>query len=232
MRSISIILALCSCLGSVAVADKGDPENIERKLLEVPLYQTLKSHEPEQYQLILKQFKGIHAKGGSLTDLHNEVRPTLQRVLEKRMPYGSNNALREFARLILEQSSVLYNINPEMCDIYLGAYLNESIDPQDIASYFTSELAQKEMDVITSVILSSYNNNISYIDENKMEQLRLMVFDKVSAQHQNAGKVLTDVEYAIDNIGSFCVVNQALYKAMLELPEQQSGNLIRYIFSE
>ena len=219
-------------LVSVSFGDTGNNIKAEQELLGIPLYRAMSTHDPEAYQLILEQFKTIRGKEGSIKDLNNEVRPVLQTILEKRMPYASDAALREFAKLILLQTDALYNINPELCDIYLGAYLNENIDPKSIVNYFTSELAQKEQKVISNVIMSSYDNNNPPVDENKMEQLRLMVFDKVSAQHQNAGKVLTDIEYAIDNIGSFCVVNYALYEAMLELPEQQSGNLIRYIFSE
>ena len=219
-------------LVSVGFGDTGNTIKAEQELLGIPLYRAMSTHDPEAFQLILEQFKVTRGNEGSITDLNNEVRPILQTILEERMPYASDAALREFAKLILLQTDALYNINPELCDIYLGAYLNENIDPKSIVNYFTSELAQKEQKVISNVIMSSYDNNNPPVDENKMEQLRLMVFDEVSAQHQNAGKVLTDIEYAIDNIGSFCVVNYALYEAMLELPEQQSGNLIRYIFSE
>ena len=256
MRSFSSILMLCCLLVFFTIPETGgiirpglaagassnglsspghtsaEIKNIEKELLEIPLYKAISLHDPETYKSIKEQYKAVFTKGNSMVDLQYKMRPVLQGILDRRMSYASDDALRDFAKLILEQTTTLYDLDPELCDIYLGAYLNENIDPQSFASYFAPELILKEQAAISRVIISSYSSANRPIDENKMEPLRLMVFDKVSSQYPDAGKALTDIEYAINNPGRFCVVNYALYEAMLELPEKSSGNLMRYIFSE
>jgi len=209
-----------------------DSSDITNELLEIPLYKTMSLHEPEAYAIIVEHIMATYNTEIPLTEPRPEMRPILQDILDRRMPFASDDALRAFVRLILEQTSVLYDIDAELCDIYLGAYINVDIDQRKIVHYFSPELLRKEHEIISNVIQSSYNGASSPPDENKMEPLRLMVFDKVQAQYNDADKVLTDISYAIDHKGSYCVVNRALYQGMLDLPGRKSGDLIRYIFSE
>ena len=206
--------------------------DLKNELLEIPLYRVMSLHEPEAYAMIVEHISSTNNNEPSLTDPRLGLRPVFQDILDRRMPFASDDALRAFLSLILEQTSVLYDIDPELCDIYLGAYMNIDIDQRKIAGYFSPELLQKEHQIISSVILSSYDGISSPPDENKMEPLRLMVFDKVQGQYNDADKVLIDISYAIDHKGRYCVVNHALYQGMLDLPDEKSGDLIRYIFSE
>ena len=209
-----------------------DSSDLRNELLKIPLYRTMSLHEPEAYSVIVEHVSANYNKEQSLTDPRPELRPILQDILDRRMPFASDDALRAFLNLILEQTSVLYDIDAELCDIYLGAYMNIDIDQRQIVERFSPELLRKEHQIISNVIMSSYNGSSSPPDENKMEPLRLMVFDKVQAQYNDADKVLTDISYAIDHKGRYCVVNHALYQGMLDLPGDKSGDLIRYIFSE
>ncbi|HEY5733176.1 MAG TPA: hypothetical protein VIU36_00285 [Gammaproteobacteria bacterium] len=245
MAVISALLALpgIACSGDMINASRStgvetsdyantDSSDIKNELLEIPLYRTISLHEPEAYAIILEHIMATYNTGTPLTEPRPEMRPILQDILDRRMAFASDDALRAFVSLILEQTSVLYDIDAELCDIYLGAYINVDIDQRKIIDYFSTELLRKEHEIISNVIQSSYNGASNPPDENKMEPLRLIVFDKVQAQYNDADKVLTDISYAIDHKGRYCVVNRALYQGMLDLPGRKSGGLIRYIFSE
>ncbi len=215
----------------VAISGFGlrDLGNIDAHLAEEPLFAALKSHEPGVYDQIVSEFRSGVRQGQSMAELRQKMIPLLQDVLTQRLPYASDSALRSFVALLLEQMKILYAADPALCYSYI---MDDVHDEQAVRKHFSKELRKKQAAVISEVILSAIHETHAPPNERQIAAGLTAVFKPLLKRYGNDVRMLDDPELAKTNKARCCEIFYRLYRTILELKQQESGAILRHMFSK
>lgn len=202
-------------------------ENIEAEFAKNPLFSTLKTHEPATYDRLISDIRSSLQQGRSQAELREKILPLLQSSLMQRLPHGSDSALRSFTDLVAEQMKVLQSIDPTLCYDY--AYGNGRAD---MTKYFTKELQEKELLIMSEVIRSASGKTRKPPNETQIEKQRASVLASLTQRYGDDVQVLIDPELGKANKEKTCELTIEFYRTILELPERDSGALLRFVFAK
>jgi len=207
----------------------GDLENIETEFTKNPLFSVLKTYEPEIYNSMVSEMRSALQKGRSRAEVREKIFPLVQTVYLQRIPYASDSALRSFVVLFLEQMDVLYSIDTALCYEYI--FGQGHVAKSDATKYFSKELKEKEFLVMGEVIRSAATQKHRPPQEKEIERQRAGVLKSLARRYGDDVQMLVDPELGKTNKAKMCQLTYALYETILELPEQESGPLLRFMFA-
>ncbi len=205
----------------------GQIETVEADVAKIPLYAALKMCEPGVYEQLLSEFRSGVQQGRSMEELREKTLPLLKSVYRKRLPYGSDSALRSFAGLLLEQMKVLCSVDPALCYDYLW----DEDHGADVTRYFSRELIEKESAVMTEVIRSASEGTNQPPGRRQVEGQLQRVFASLAGRYGDDVGMLVDRERGKAHKARTCELTCEFYREILSLPEQDSGPLLRFIFA-
>lgn len=206
-----------------------DLEKFEEELGENPLFSTLKIHEPAIYDRLMSEIRSGLQKGRSKAEIRQKMLPLLQPVYMGRLPYGSDSALRSFTGLLLEQMKALYAVDPALCYDYL--YGQDRGAKLDMTKYFSEELQEREFSIMAEVIRSAAEETNRPPSERQIEKQFTSVFASIGKRYGNDAQILIDPEQGRANKAKRCELTYELYQTILQLPERESGALLRFMFA-
>lgn len=206
-----------------------DLENIEAEFAKNPLFSTLKTYEPATYDRLMSDIRSGLQQGRSQAELREKMLPLVQSIYMQRLPYGSDSALRSFTDLVVEQMKVLYSIDPALCYDYV--YSQGPGAKSDMTKYFSKELQQKEFLVMAEVIRSAAGQTNRPPNEKQIEKQRASVLASLAQRYGDDVQVLIDPELGRANKEKTCELTYKFYQTILELPERESGELLRFAFA-
>jgi hypothetical protein len=213
--------------GDVAVSGSSAQSftEIESALLQVPLYSTLKEHEPEAWEAILSEIGHALAGGASMAEVREAVRPTIEAVYVKYLPRASDEALADFARLFIDQLTELESLGAEYCYASLGA------DPEARPWGFSPELGSREMVVMAKVIASGATSGLSPPAIGEVSPLLEDLGARVADRFGEGAHLLGEPEKATseEDKHTLCEATRFFYESIVDLPSPDAGRLLRYM---
>lgn len=213
----------------VAISGIGDPRAIETAFAERPIIAALKACEPAVYDQFAREFRAGLQQGKSLAELRQKIFPLMENVLTQKLPHASDAALRSFTAVLLEQMEVLYGADPALCYSYIEG---EAAGQRAGLRYFSQELRKKEGAAIGDVILSARNKEHGPSNEKRGARGLAAVMKRLAGRYGDDLRMLGHAELKRANKARYCEIYYALYHAILQLEEQESGAVLRYLFTE
>ena len=201
------------------------------ELLQLPLFQSLKVHEPRAYEQLFLRMQAELPHARDHAQLKAIMLPLVQDVVTRKLPYASDQALLGFVDLAMRQMAELRAVDPALCYDYLfparsGARISEA------ASRLSSDLMQKEMAVMADVVTSASLEQRQPPAASQVQDAITYVYSELSKQHgQAAVRKLANPQAAQDSKDEVCRLTYDLYAIVRQLPQREGTGLLRYMFA-
>ncbi len=199
---------------------------IEEALLDIPLYKTIKRHEPDTYRKIKVEFEKQIKKGATLVELQRAGANTILPLATSIMPRTSDEALIQFAKAFVAKLKKLKEIDPilGMKMMYPKQYGSVSF------SKYRSDDGQGPMlDALEKIIIDAYEKNNPSVDT---EAAELLMYELVLKLGEYADYLELEGLQNTDDYGRHCDAVIKLYELILNEDKNISGNALRYVFSQ
>ncbi len=205
-----------------------NPKEIEKSLLEIPVYRTIKKYDPETYDKIVETMRKSIKKGDSRTKLITRARTHIAKLLERYIPYASDDTIIEFTKLLIDQMNHLGNTSGDLCYAFL--FPQES-NPIDISLYLSKELKQKELIILEKVIETTATNPQIVPSENQVLPEFEKIYPPLSKKFGNDVSLLENLESPDIDKAKVCRLLSAFYEEILKLPRKAGVNVLRYVYA-
>lgn len=149
-----------------------DIKKIESTVLNIPIYQTIKTYEPESFNKILEIINTSVKNGDTRNNMYTKVRTIIQNLFLKYLPFASDDLISDFLNLAIMQTKIIYKIDPASAyDFLMGTKLNF-----DINQHFSKEMLIKELKLKNDVIISANLNPQKIPQEQDIEDIQSKLF--------------------------------------------------------
>jgi hypothetical protein len=205
-----------------------DPRKLESALLEVPLYQTLKTYDPQAFSQLVLQIQQSILAGDSKAELINRARARLSSVVERYLPYAADNVVLDFTKVIIQEMQYLQQINSELCYALL---FPDRIPGMDVTQYFSEELRLADLAVMSRVIETAARNPQFIPTEAQIAHSWDLALDRLMQRYGADAAILAKLDDPHVDKGKVCTISAALYQEVLKLPQKESAKLLRFLFA-
>jgi len=206
----------------------GDAKNIENELLKIPIYQTLKAHDPETYNQILTEFQNAPRGGASESELAGRTRDHLARALQRYLPHASDDSLVDFMKILIDEMNQLGSVSGELCYALLFPQNSGMVD---YSRHLAQATQEAERNAMAKVIETAATNPQAIPSEKQVTEDLTAVTSRLVRRYGNDVALLADAQSAAADKTKTCRMTAALYSEVLTLPRGQSANLLRFMLA-
>lgn len=201
---------------------------IERHLQEIPAYREIKSSDPETYARI-RTIVRDGTREGDRTDLvAGRIRVVINELVTQRIPQASDDSVIDFATVMVREIEELTRLSPTLCYQYL---FPEKYGALDLSQHIGDTILQNDLAALASLIRTASHNPQPVPDASKSEALLQQVYGKLYEAFGDDVLLLKNPHDPSVNKEKVCTVIAAVYKQVLEMPKNDSGMVLRYMFS-
>ena len=225
------VMVVCLVLGAAVGAQVLGPRvsawyeirNAEQALLETPVYQVLKKHEPVAYAKILAEFKrtvGEPSRSDAFTTLvMNEV----SAVTSRRMGTASQDSL---VALIHEMVTNLRKLqgDGDACFRYL---FPQVAGPADIGKHFDKAAQDRSLSLLADVIRTSAEQPTEAVPPHVAQEKLVPVVAGLADEFGDDAQMLGNVAAPGVDRQKVCAITISLYDRILKLPESDAAMVLR-----
>jgi len=205
---------------------KIEDEGIEKGLLNIPAYKTIKKYHPQIYKELIVEMREGFKSGKTDIELQAVVRKKIGEILLPALPRSSDQALIKFAAKNIKSLKKLSKINPFLCMKFVSP---KEYGPLDVSKFFSKEELNARVEVLNSVIVDAYEKETPEIDVKSAEKL----LDKMGLQLGEDAAYL-DPASAQNRVGykRSCDALIRVLELILTEDEKSAGNYLRWTYSE
>ncbi len=228
------ILSLCVIVVSIVAifhlikaegADWYYKNNPEIMMEEIPFYNIIKKHDPKLYTRIEADIKSALANEHEVGQLTLKVRGYLDQIVSQRVPMANNEAVIAYTKITLDEMRALQKQGYGLCH----RFLYPTSQPLNLGEYLHKDLISADIEALTKVIQSSYENPLPTPQSSEVKLYLSHVYTQLLQEHGQSLDVLsTPLDSRIDK-DKVCEMTIALFDEILKLPAKQSGETLRYI---
>lgn len=227
-RAVLVICAAIGAgLGALVLGPRAsawyEVRHAEDKLLEVPVYQVLKKHEPAVYAEILAEYERTlddPAQMGAFTSLvMNEV----SAVTSRRMGTASQESL---IALMREMLGNLRRLQPDgdSCFRYLFPHV---AGPAEIAKHFDETAQARSLTLLAEVIRTSAENPADAVAPHVAQEKLVPVVGALAEEFGDDAQMLGNVAAPGVDRRKVCAITISLYDRILRMPEADAAMVLR-----
>jgi hypothetical protein len=193
-------------------------ETVDEILATNPMLLALKEHDAKAYAVVVSQAKVGLKQGKSPRELSEAVFRSAYQIVQRKLPYASDFALR---RLIAVQRDEIHLLTARPALCYAYVFLNESERALDATKHFSKEMVHRHYAALGEVVRST---SLGYEppDRQQIEKIRA----DLARRYGNLGQRGQPVPE-----GNWCEIAYDFYERILRLSEQESGALLRALYS-
>jgi hypothetical protein len=126
---------------------------LQAELDKNPLFRAIREKEPKVYEGMLQRFQSGLRDGASIDRLRSENVPELQGLVQKHLPFASDDALRRFIRVLLAELRELQLASGRICIDYASGGNPDAVNAA--TKLFSDRVRAEEQGAIADVIQSS-----------------------------------------------------------------------------
>jgi len=205
-----------------------NPNEVEKTLLEIPVYRTIQRYDPETYTKIVEAMRTSIKRGDSRSKFITLTRIQISKLMVRYLPYASDDAIIEFTKAIIAEMNHLGIKSGNLCYAYL--FPQES-NPIDISRYLSKELQQARLISLDKVIETGATNPQILPPEDQVLPDLDKVIDELFKKYGNDVSLLEHLESPHIDKAKVCTLSSALYEETLKLPRKEGVNLLRYLYA-
>lgn len=204
---------------------KIEDEGIEKGLLNIPLYKTIKKYHPQIHKELIVEMREGFKSGATDIELQVLVANKVRQLFLNSLPRSSDQALIKFAAKKIKRLKKLSKIDPFLCMKFL---FPKEYAALNMSKYFTSEELDATTEVVNLIIVDAYEKKAPEIDvksaEKLLEKMRLQLgedaayLDPASAQNRVGYKRSCDALIRV-------------LELILTEDDKSAGNYMRWIYS-
>lgn len=194
----------------------------------IPAYASIKQHQPDFYQDIVRQVTDAAMQGRKQAELTVLIREKVTQLVEARMPHASDQAIIQYIKVMLLELAELQKQDAAYCFQFLfpevgGGFL-------DVNELISVELQEQDLAALDELIKTSITSRPIPTEEAMMPLVE-QVFMELYAQHGDDVDVIQNPTAPGADQALVCEMTQALYAEVLQLPAEQAAELMRWMFS-
>jgi hypothetical protein len=202
---------------------------VESALIESPVFQVIKKYYPETYKHLLSDFKDTFQKGIDPAQCKAQLRAHLFGLLMKRIPYASDEAVVSYMQVMLSQMSELNKRGGDLC--YRFLFPKES-GGLEVGKYFSKEIQEADSNAFAQVLKTSAENPQAIPQENYAVPKIEPIMGELAREYGNDVYMLQNPTGPdVDKI-KIGLMTLRLYSKILEFPPNESGKILRFMFSQ
>jgi hypothetical protein len=200
--------------------------DLEKALLAIPIYQSIKKHDPEAFEQIMsgmgKGFKGDASK----EEMVALMREQTAKLYSHYLPISEDDALLNAIRQSVDASAVLEKANPEACYalLYGGTYV-------DFMSLLSKDVQLAILDSTAGVIETGVSNPQTIPGEKQVAKQREIVIGALTRRYGDDVALLSDASGPGVDKAKICSMSVELFRQVLKLPKKESVQLLRFLAS-
>lgn len=200
--------------------------DFDEAFINIPVFKTIKKYEPDSYQEIMAAMDSQIKKGASMIELQQIGANYIKVIAGKTMPHSSDEALIEFARVLIDHLKKLEEKDPILC---MKSLYPKQYGQLEFSIYLSDEDMQPMMDVLSNIIIDAYEKHNPAVNrkaaETLMEKLVLSMGENVAYLEPRGLQNTADYKRACDAVIK-------LYELILTKDKKTAGNVLRYMFSQ
>lgn len=200
---------------------------LEAAFSEMPYLQALKTQEPELYQQWTEKLLQEQQKGASQAQLIALSRQMMERMMLKRLPETSDDAILAFVNALLPAVDELRQHSGDVCYRFLFPQPGEGFN---VTRYLSDETLQRNMQAMTKVI-SEQDYRTALPAQSAIAPYLEKVFAKLRQRYGDSIEAMADPTSAKVSKRKLCDMTYSLYDEVLKLERHQSLALLRTMFA-
>lgn len=226
LRDARVITGVSSP-GDVAVSGiKSDRASVEKLLLSIPIYVTVKRHEPEVFERVLIGTQRAAREGRSVEELTASTRAEIAGLMSKYIPSASDEAILELTGVLIATMRELQRTSVSDCLLYLSPRPNRAAD----LSRLPSELKKRDLAATVAVIQSGAGEQAlpkgMFVDR---DQAR--VAEILQRRFGSNLEIVADLSNPATDASKACEISATFYEEVVKLPPPRDVQLLRHLFS-
>jgi hypothetical protein len=192
----------------------------------LPLYAGLRSAYPEDYEELVKQWSNGARVGKSQSQIIQDGRAIVFRVLTKAMPYAETSDLIAQAKIYQRYLQTLRTIDAESCSATANTGSGARINV-DLAKIMPDAFNQ-ELEINTKIISQSASNKQIIRKDTATTDLG-EIFRHIGKKYPGKAQLLTQDRVPPSDYQDYCMLSVEFYGMLLQLPAERAANILRYI---
>lgn len=203
-------------------------QEVEQQLQAIPAYRVIHRSDPEAYERIQVIVRDGIREGEQSTVLASRIRAVIGTLIVKYIPQASDEAVVEFARVMVREIEELTQVSPNRCYQFL---FPEQYGPFDITKYIHEKTIQDDLAALALLIHSATENPQPKPDPAKSEKLLKTVYTQVTEEYGQDIHLLENPHAETVDKKKVCTMIAGLYRQVLRIPKKESSMVLRYMFS-
>ena len=194
---------------------------------DIPAYQALRECDPDFYDSLIITYKQLVGLDFTDKQVNDALRAKQAKFMERRLTGASDEAIIAYARLIVDQLDELRLDGTEPC---LSLLIPQS-SPDKTSPIFSEITKGRELDTL-DLTLRTYDADRQIPAERDVWPELGPIFEKLFEEFgaDNVAAMENSYDPSVDR-GLVCIVTRALYAAILELPQGNAANALRWLLS-
>ena len=214
--------------GQTGIDGWQDPVKLERDILAVPLFAALAKADPQS----LEQFKNDYIAEIQAGIPQQEAAAKLQTLLTKKivpayMRHGFNAPLMTYWATKVQEMRELRERDPKACIQFIYLSANRG----NIAQLVSAEAGKAELDALIQLLNSGKDESTS-VSEEALKPAFLKLAIRSEREMQGSLALVSKASINTTTPAKTCDALIAFYQAVLSLPAQDAGPLLKYISSK
>jgi hypothetical protein len=209
-----------------AMSGIGDWQSVdaaEKALSAIPLYATLRANDPNVYKLLVSKFADSVREGKTALDMQNEVHAIfVDQILPKYLKSAPDNSLIKYWSSQLDEMKGLAAVDPKYCVQFLFPVTRDA--NFDLTRLLPQELQKQDVYSLAQLIEAAARSpvqNVASEDDFKS------IVAPIAVSHPEIGPFLSEPQKHYAEPQKLCGAFIAFYDAILALPPQRSGPILR-----
>jgi hypothetical protein len=203
-------------------------EAIERQLGQIPAYREVRKGDPQAYERIRAIVRDGIREAQRSEIVAGRIRAVLSELVVKYIPYASDDAVVDFARVMVREIEELTRVDPNFCYRFL---FPEQYGPLDASKHIDPKTLQNDLAALAILIRTATHNPQPGPDVSRSEALLKTVYIRVNEEYGDDVRLLDNPHGQSVDKEKVCTIIAGLYKHVLNMPKKQSGMVLRYMFA-
>lgn len=205
------------------IASWRDTDIGDKILSTIPLYSTLKRYDRAAYEQLAQNFTQKIREGSTPAVARNEIQNNFARqIMPKYLNSAPDTALARYMATQVAEMKALAAIDPNYCVQYLFPHLR---DPNlNFVNLLSLQLQKEDADQLSHLIEETSKNPTQNVASDQELQT---VVTPIFKAHPEVGSIMTSPELNYQKPDILCSAFQTFYDAILALPPQHSGPVLR-----
>jgi hypothetical protein len=198
--------------------------DIESSVLKIPLFQKLKTFDPQMYHNALRQVHEFIQQGETREQSFTRARNTVVQNARSYLFYAQDGPLLEWLRVIVKELHELRNKDGVLCHALLFPDQSKKLD---LTRHLSDQVRAAETAAVTRIVENGAAVQRRIPTRREVEKDLKDIADRISARYGDSAGILSPQQ----DKNKACGLGITAYEEILKLPQPEAANVLRHILA-